>query len=368
MADPNLNLHQNVSPKALQRTVLLGRVKMAQAIRLSEPEWAKLIAEIERDPLFRDLMHARVGEQSIVRYKRLPRSRMSGQFYDAQDSQVAGGAGEMPEALLDKRRDVMAVIQTIGQEKFEKHFLYREGGESHEEIASLCGIAVDDAKKVEDFILEMSVNAEFFHPSALTGNGAVRPTVMGRIIRNADGTYIMAFFSPHLARGQYEINQAALKLWQRDKKLNRIDAARIRKFVGVLEMSNLKQGAFWRTLDYLMVLQKDYFDSQNDARMAPVSLRKVAKFLQFAPSTISRVIGNKSVLLPWDREVLILDLMPGQRRVVLSILDRMMADGVANMTDARLAKHIAEKFGVRVSRRTITACRHALANRHRRAA
>ena len=361
MADFNLNLKQTASPKMLQRTVLLGRVKMAQAIHMRETEWAKILSEIERDPLFQELMGAQHGSERVIKYKRMGRSQLSGQFYEMQDANViGGGGGESPESLLDKKKHLLKLIQKIGQEKFEKYFLYREECLPIGEVAKFCDISESEALALHDFVMEMSIQAEFYHPSSLQPHNLVKPTMIGKILKNEDGSYSISFFSPHMARGTYEINGDVLKKWQKDKKLDRVQASKLRRYVGLLELSNLKQGAFWRVVEYLLQIQKDYFASNDMTKLAPVSLRHIARTLQFAPSTISRVISNKSIMLPWDHEVLIAHLMPGQRKVVLNILEKMMPEGGQHMTDAALSLQIQNTFGIKVSRRTVTACRHVI--------
>jgi DNA-directed RNA polymerase specialized sigma54-like protein len=353
----------------IQRTVLVGRVKMAQAIKMPEAEWARLLSDVERDGLFQELLDARSEGKRIIKFKRFSRTQLAGQFYDGQDQDVVGtGGGEAPESLIDKRKDLLELIQKIGQAKFEHYFMYREGGETVEQIASDCGITAEQAKSITDFITEMSVQAEFYHPSTLTSSMKVKPTVVGQIVKNEDGNFSIAFFSPHLARGMYDIDRGALQRWQKNKKLDRASSARLRRYVGLLELANMKQGAFWRVIDHLLKLQKPFFETKDLSRMAAVSLRKVAAELQFAPSTLSRVFALKSVMMPWGHEMLILDLMPGQRRVVLEILDRIIAADGRHMTDAALAKKIADEHNVRVSRRTITACRHYLDALHQKAA
>jgi hypothetical protein len=363
MADQNLNFKQSLNPKVTQRTVLLGRVKMAQAIQLRESEWARMLSEVERDPLFQDLLSAKIGDRRIIRYKRFSRTHLSGQFYESQDVNVVGGSGESPETLLSRKKHLLELIRRVGQEKFERYFLYRD--ESYpviEELAQTCNVTAGEAKELQDFVIEMSVQSEFYHPSALQPHNLVKPTLVGEIIKNEDGAYSLSFFSPHLARGLYEVDSEMLKKWQKDKQLDRTQSSRIRRYVGLLELSNLKQGAFWRVAEYLLRIQKDYFDSQDLSKLAPVSLRHVARTLQFAPSTISRVLSNKSIMLPWKREASILTLMPGQRKVVLTILDRMLIDK-HDLTDMKLAQEIASTFGIKVSRRTVTACRHVLEKR-----
>ncbi|MCG3204182.1 MAG: hypothetical protein KCHDKBKB_00888 [Elusimicrobia bacterium] len=360
MADPNLNFKQVVSPNVIQRTVLVGRVKMAQALKMPEGEWAKLLSEVEHDPLFHELVNARAEGKRIVKFKRFSRTGLSNQFYESQDMDVVGSSGLSPETLLEQKKHLMALIQKIGQEKFERYFLYREDGDTAEHIAELCGVTLEEAKQVQDFVVDMSVQAEFNHPSKLQTSDLVKPTVIGQIVKNDDNTFSISYYSPHMARGLYDIDRGALRRWQKAQKMDRSAAAKLRKYIGLLELANLKQGAFWRVIDHLLKAQKSYFETNDSSLLAPVSLRKVAAKLEFAPSTLSRVLAAKSVLLPWGREILLLDLMPGQRHVVLNILEKLRDEGKAHMTDMALSHEIEERFHVKVSRRTITACRHVL--------
>jgi hypothetical protein len=352
----------------MQRTVLLGRVKMAQAIQMPESEWAKLLSDVEKDSLFQELITAKPGGQAVVRYKRFGRSCLAGQFYEMQDTNVVGGSGISTETLLEQKKFVVGLVQKIGQDNFEKHFLYRENGEPLETVAAAVGVSLEEARQLQEFVVSMSVQAEFYHPSHLASADMPRPMLIGKIIQNQDRTFSMSYFSPHLARGMYEVNHAALKRWQKDRKLDRTEASRLRKFIGLLELSNLKQGAFSRVIDLLLEEQKDYLLTRDETKLAPISLRHVARTLQFAPSTISRVMGLKSVMTPWDREVPLSYFMPGQRRVVLSILEKTLTASNNHMTDAALSKKIADQYGVNVSRRTITACRHVLLKDKRLAA
>jgi DNA-directed RNA polymerase specialized sigma54-like protein len=61
-------------------------------------------------------------------------------------------------------------------------------------------------------------------------------------------------------------------------------------------------------------------------------------------------------------------LMPGQRKVVLSILEKITTGSDVPATDMALSRRIEDEFKVKVSRRTITACRHVLDRRKDKAA
>jgi len=360
VADPSINVKQTVSAKMTQRTLLLGRVKMAQAIQMSESDWAKTLSEVEKDPLFMDMLGAMSGGQRIIKFKRFGRTELSGQFYEMQDANVVGGSDVSAERLIEQKKHLLNQIRKIGQENFEKYFLFREDGSTPENISKICDISLKQVRELQDFVLDMSVQAEFYHPSSIQEHNIPRPTLIGKIIENSDGTYSISFFSPHLARGLYEINHTALKRWQKDKHLDRSQASKLRRYIGLLELSNLKQGAFWRVIDFLLRVQIPYYKTRDERKLAAVSLREVARQLEFAPSTISRVIHAKSVLLPWDHEVSLAYLMPGQRKVVLQILDGYLDHQKGKATDAQLAKKIEDEYGIKVSRRTVTACRHII--------
>lgn len=332
----------NNSSAAGQRTALVGRVKMAKAMEMSETEWAKALASVESDPLFHELAHPAEGVP-VIRTRRLDNTRLSDAFYETASTTADAAATE------DKRR-LLELAGRMGREAFERFLIHRE-----------TQMAGEEAARARAAILTVSAHTEAFHPSSL-GAAPTAANVLGKICPSGNGSYHLSFFSPHLARGLYEIDRARLREWQAQRGLSRDAAARLRRLLGVMELANMKTGAFWRVIDRLLSLNRAYFDSQDEARMAPVSLRKLADQLDFAPSTVSRVVSGKSVILPWGREVFVSDLMPGQRRVVLAILGKILPSMSAE-TDMTVARRLKDEHGVSVSRRTVTACRHVLRSR-----
>jgi len=366
MADMNLNIKQFLTNKLMQRASLVGRVKLAQAIQMPEREWAKILQDIERNPVFQELFYSGAGTSRIISYKRYGRAELSQQFYDVSELNIAGNTVVSPEVLLEGRQQVLKRIQKIGRTNFERYFLYREESLPVEALTERLQLNKDDVQQIQDFILQMSVNAEFFHPTKLMGEQLAKPTCVGHILKNEDGSYSISFFSPHLARGRYEVNREELKKWIKERKLEKDQVAQLRKFVGIIDLLNLKQGAFMSCMEYVLGAQKEYFDTQDPAKLSPVSLRQVARILHFSPSTVCRTIGLRSVLLPWGHEVRIAHLMPGKRKVLVSIVEKFIESGQNTTTDLALTKKIVEGYGIKVSRRTVTACRHALGHRKRK--
>lgn len=336
----------NASQRAARRTALVGRVKMAKAMEMSETDWARTLADVERDPLFAELLQPFNGAR-IVKYRRFDGSRLSAAFYESVPVVTDGIA-----AAVEQKRRLMEIADRMGRDDFEKRVIHGEDG------------PVPDNALAQELILDLSAQTEAFHPSSLVVDGA-SPNVVGQICPGDGGAYHATFFSPHLARGLYDIDRPRLREWQAQRGLGRDAAARLRRIVGLMELSNMKQGAFWRVLERLLAHNRAFFETRDPSRMAPVSLRKVAVELDFAASTVSRVVSGKSILLPWGEEVLIVDLMPGQRRVVLAILEKLLP-GMESATDLEISRVLQEAHGVAVSRRTITACRHIIESQLRR--
>ncbi len=323
-----------------QRTALVGRVKMAKAMEMSEPDWAKALSTLEKDPLFLELTRPADGNP-IVRYKRFGHSRLADGFYDAPSP-----IHEVSEAeMFEKRRQLLEMASRMGHDAFERAVVLHEGTMTPDVIVA------------DDLLSAVSTSIDKIHHSSLSDTEPVN--VLGKVAAIESGAFAVSFYFPHLVRGLFEIDRPRLKEWQSGRGLGKEDASRLRRLVGLMELSNMKQGAFWRVLERLMVLNRDYFETRDPSRMAPVSLRKLADQLDFAPSTVSRVVSGKSLILPWGQEAAISDLMPGQRRVVLSILEKVLPD-MPRATDLAIARRLKESHGVTVSRRTVTACRHII--------
>ena len=110
-------------------------------------------------------------------------------------------------------------------------------------------------------------------------------------------------------------------------------------------------------------LQSDFLSKNQDQSMRPISLRQLAHRLDLAPSTVSRAISGRSVQLPWGKEVPLIALLPGRRRVLREILSDWIASAGPHETDAVLADRLRSERGIKISRRTVNAVRNELRKR-----
>ncbi|MBV9080619.1 MAG: hypothetical protein JO102_05820 [Elusimicrobia bacterium] len=301
---------------------------------MPESEWAAAMAAVERDPDFRNLVASSESGRPIVRNK--PSSAAAFEFADT----LPAASPTDPIEIEELRGAAFATIEKIGRHNFESAFIFRTA-------PATPALTAAERQRLEEFVLEESIRAA--SPEAPL-------TVMGRIVRRENGRFALACHSPLIARGLYELDNAAVRRWLRAKELDRDAVRRLNGHLGLIDLVNLKHGAFWRLVEVLLEANRVYFETGDPARVSPLSLRKVAARLGFAPSTVSRIANGKSVVLPWGTEAPLISLMPGQRTVILSALEKLLATN-ARWTDAALAERLAKDFDVRVSRRTVSACR-----------
>ena len=122
----------------------------------------------------------------------------------------------------------------------------------------------------------------------------------------------------------------------------------------------MRQHTLFRIVHELVTLQADFLAKRRPECQHPVSLRQLARSLRLSASTVSRAMSGRSVLLPWGEEIPLIGLAPGRRQVVRAVLATFLDKQTACETDAGLAARLEKEYGIRLSRRTVTAVRHEL--------
>ncbi|MBI3291192.1 MAG: hypothetical protein HYZ73_00020 [Elusimicrobia bacterium] len=347
-------------PRASLRAQIMGRLRIAQLLTLSERDLARLIAELETDPLFVKLRFPpRPGLRQVVRYERPPGARLASTFYELREELITHGEAVDVEALLAQHRGVIQLIQRMGQERFERYFLYGEEGLSLDEVAEACGLSLEEGRQVHEAIVAFAARAEFFQPMTLPA--AQRFTVLARIERLRGGRqWGLAFTSPHLARGRYLIDLEALAQWRREGGITPAERRRLKRLVTTMELINLRQTTLHRTLAEILQRQQRFLTTRLEEHLTPLTLRALAREFRVAPSTISRIIRQRSLITPWGEERPLADFLPSQRRVLRAWLVRFARETQGRVTDETLRQRLAREAHLTVSRRTVTALRHHL--------
>lgn len=354
--------HTNLKMEARtsQRMAMLGRMRMADWIEMPESQFAREIEKIEKDPLFRKLYSGTGQAQSIIRRQRWPSSRFSSSLFEMKDQILAKGEPVQIEETLERHTKVVPLIKKIGSEAFERYFLYGEEPLSLEEIASRTGIKTGEAQNIQDFLLEIGAQAEFSLPQR-GASIAKNYSCLARLYVEGGETAI-EFYSPYWARGLYHVRYEHLNDWKSDGVLSPEERRRLPRLLKRLETVNLRQNTLYRVLECLSKLQFEYLSSQNTDRKFPISLRRLARRLDLAPSTVSRALSGRSVKLPWNEEIPLSDLVPGRRNVMRDIISRWLEKD-AQESDSQFAARLRDEYQIRISRRTVNAVRNELKRR-----
>ncbi|MDE2313188.1 MAG: hypothetical protein KGL04_03320 [Elusimicrobia bacterium] len=336
-----------------QRPLLMGRMRMAAWLEMPEKEFAREIQNIERNPLFLKLHFGEAQYPGVIRRQRWPRADFSGGFYEINEKVTAGrGERVRVEELLEQGPDLMPKIRKMGQEAFERYFLYAEEALPLEEIARRTGLSMEEIGRINELLLKIGAEAEFAAPEKTPDR---RQSCLARVYIEEDEPRF-EFFSPYWARGLYHIRYDLLERWKESGRLKGAELRKLPRFLKRLETVNLRQSTMFRVLESLSRLQSDFIFSKRPEAKRPISLRMLSRRLDLAPSTVSRAAAGRSVLMPWGEEVQLIELMPGRRRVVRDILSVWIKEN-PKQTDSALAERLKLEYGIKIARRTVNAAR-----------
>jgi DNA-directed RNA polymerase specialized sigma54-like protein len=361
MADDRPQLRQTQRPDARLKAQLLARVQTVQLLRMSEPQIAELVRDIESDPLFQRLLYPSQKEWKVVRFQPHPRTRLSGSFYDVDERTMPAGAPGDVAGLFEERREVVTLIEKMGRETFEKHFLRVEEALSAEAVAESLGIPPSDVKRIQDFLLAFSVRSEFFDPTTRTGDASMQKRVirLAHLETDEAGEVHFALASPHLARGRYDIHYDRLEALASGDGMTPEQKRHLRAFIRRLELVNWRQNTLFRIVDLLCHGQRGYLKDRDALKRSPITQRQMSRKLSVAPSTVNRAIQDRSLVMPWGEEVLLEELFCSRKELCVEALERLEAEDkdFSRLADHQLQNKLKELVGVSVPRRTLNTYR-----------
>lgn len=341
---------------------LMGRLKLARMLRLSEKDFAGFIAGIENDEAFGELSQPGQTGEKVICFRKFPRGMWARQVQFNEQIFAAKPSVGVQDFLKD-REELLPLLRRIGAENFQKDFLYREGTLGLEETARVHGLTPEEARRVMDFVNEFSLKQEVesfgagdVHAEALKELPNDTPAAQ---IYVRDGKITISYLSLASARGRYEIDYARLKALE--KKLPPGRKRHIRSLIGKMEIANMRKQVLHNVLLQLIDCQHKYFVTENEADIKPLSQRELARTLAVNSGVVNRVIADKCVRLPSGRSILISSLFLSKKDWMKSALKGMLsASEFSALSDVKVAAKLREKTGLRVSRRSVNDYRREL--------
>jgi hypothetical protein len=320
-----------------QTQKLTWRIELSNLIELPEDKFAEIVKNIEREPLFERLMYS----ERVISYARFPYTQLSGNFYELKEGITADSGSFNVESILEAKNAIIRLVKQLGLDKFEKYFLYNKNNLSPHEISLECKLIIEEVKRINDFIDEISIHNEFYNPSTIGFSPQIRYTRVASIERNnednMENEFMINMFSPHLARGKYVINYEKRDDMKKRNVFSKEEVRRINELIKKLELFNVRKSTIYRIIKNILDRQINYFKSNDLKDLVPFSQKELAQ-----------KIGIDESIRKEIRKNLIKEI------IITESTERAL------LTDNDIKRKLNETSGISISRRSITACRKEL--------
>ena len=192
----------------------IGGIRLSQLFSLPENEFAKLIKEVEDDPLFKQLMYSDNKAQKAISYKKFLGTDLSTRFYEFNENVVVDNTFDIG-SFLKEREEVIPIIERLGINRFKQYFLYNEDRIPDKEIADACNLTILDVQRTKDFVDDLAIHTEFYHPSTISPVNRIHYSKIASIEKKGSDGFAIGYFSPVLARGRYSIDYEKIENMKR---------------------------------------------------------------------------------------------------------------------------------------------------------
>lgn len=352
MAGPRLDQVYSVKMQPGLRQIV--RMQQADLLQLTDIEFHNLIIKIERSPLFQRLYH----QARLIRYQRFPGSDIYPRFHQLKEGMAADAGSLDIETLISSREDVVRLIEKLGVEKFNRFFLFPEGGITSEEIAGACNLDIQEVKAINSFVNSFAIMSEFYHPP-VSGAPIVAYTKIASVEKYQE-SFVISYFSPAYARGRYSIDYGKFHQLSADDSYDTGEIKEIKKLFKQLELINNRKNTINNILQSLIKKQALYLESGNSLSLLPFSQKELARETSLAPSSVSRAIHGKSLITPWGEEVPLKNFLPAPKRFKKELIRQLLQTEPDLPSDEATRVRLREKLGVAISRRSIAELRREL--------
>jgi len=322
-----------------------GRLKLANLMEMSETDFEKQLSELEKAPLFKLLKAS--GAVSLAEF---PAARYAARNFAGYGLKLSGGS--LPE-LVDGKGDLAELARRVGLENFEACFL-REDGRTDEQRAEVCGISLEEVRRLRDMVNRAFIQEEF---AGKTPEPAARVFSSVAGIQVENGAPVLAFFNREIWKGRYKVDVD--KLAEFSGTLPEEERGRLERLLKKIEFAEQRKSTLYRALEILLSVQSEYFISGEPARRRPISQKTMAKNLGVDPSVLNRLVSNKSIQLPWGLEAPMSALLPSSKEINRDRLYDLASENPA-LTDKTLCSELENRYGVRLSRRSVAQYRKEL--------
>ena len=365
-------LRQTLRQKTSQvlRQKQIGRIKLAQLFSLPEPEFRKLVRELENDPLFKEL----VDKWKVVSYRKFTGIRPPSSIELKEDLIFSSDTFDL-ESLLYRNPQAVPLLQRIGQLIGKDRFLkLLHGGVSIRQIESECRLTPRETEIFKDFLnrfeLEKLTSGSSVSSAAESIPPSVRTFKIASIEREGDELVIYPYLKEdYLVKGKYSINYERYEELNQKKNLASENLNRISKIFRMLNLVNRRTTTIYQIIHHIKETQSDYLYSGDPGRLRSLTRRELARRIGVHPSSITRVMADKSIGTPQRKELPLKFFFPSQKEITKTYLRDLMEEEKIVLQDRRLSRPYSDQvirerlyrdYHIVVSRRAVAKYRKEL--------
>jgi hypothetical protein len=323
-----------------------AKIKLAKLFTMNDDEILNELNNIEKDPLFIKLKKLGVIKISTSKKFIEATKKFEGVYLRSSSSHT-------PEELLDANSTTVEVIRKIGEEKFKEFFL-TDCIIDNSKIADECKISIEDVLRIKELVNSVYI-AEELQPQNKILPEKYYSCVASIIIKNKRPE--IGFFSRDIWRNLYVIDE--LKLEKLKSFLKPKEKQRLKGIISKIKLIELRKTSLYRLLEFIISYQKKYFLTGNFMDLKPISQKEISQKLKIEKSVLSRMLSNKSIILPWQTEVKIKDLIPNKKQISKERV-YILINKYPNLSDVEISKKLLQKYKIKLSRRTINQYRNEL--------
>ena len=367
------SLRQTLRGKTSQvlRQKQIGRMKLGQLFSLPEPEFRKSIKELEDDPLFKEL----VNKWKVVSYRKFTGVRPPPSFQLKEDLVFSKDSFDL-EGLLYQNPKVAPLLERIGHIMGERRFnKLLHGGVGVREIGNECRLTSEETEMLKDFLnrfeLEKLTSGTSVPASTETARSRpVRTFKIASLVREGDKLVICPHLKEdYLVRGKYSINYEEYEGLYRKMNLAPEKLNRMSKILKMLNLVNRRTTTIYQIIHHIKEIQSDYLYSGDVGRLRALTRRELARRIGVHPSSITRVMADKSIGTPQRRELPLSFFFPSQKEITKSYLRDLMEEEKVLLQDHRLSRahsdnaikeRLYRDYHIAISRRAVAKYRKEL--------
>jgi len=347
-------------PQTKQLLRLVGRVKLAELIELSERDFAKMIKKIENEPLFKKLFSPSNPQEKVVSYRPFPRSELSKSFYELKEDIAVDRSSPDVVSLLDSRKELIPLIRRLGIDKFKKYFLYNNGELFCKDVSLACNLTEEEVVKIINLIDDFSIQSEFFSPSVINPGSSISYSKIAKIEKDGSEDFVISFISPYLVKGRYSINYEKLAQLKKNRVFSPAELKKTDRLINNLEAINKRKSITYRIIRKILEIQSIYLSTGNPRNIVSFTQRELARKINTDPSIISRAIARRSIETPWQEEYPLKYFFPNKKSIIKGLMTDIVDDEECIYTDDGIREQLKKAFNIDVSRRSVASYRKEL--------